>query len=242
MGAYVKTISDQVVLLTGATSGIGRDLALLLKDEGARLALCGRSGEKMADLLNELGGPSEMTLFHRTFCLSSEAEIVRFVADADGHLGPVDVLINCAGINSARGTVAEISISDLDWMLAINLRAPLIFMRECFKRMRERRSGHVVNVLSTVCLFSNEGIGAYTASKAGLDALTKVFRKEARDYGVRVTSVYPGGVNTTFRAQRREDYMTPRSVAEAIVGTLKLEGDAAVHEIVLRPLAESNFC
>lgn len=238
----MKPISEQLVLLTGATSGIGRHLALSLAREGARLALCGRSAEKMARLLDELDTSSGSTFFGRTFCLSSEAEITRFVADTESELGAIEILLNCAGVNSARGEVAEMNTSDLDWMLTINLRAPMIFMRECFKRMRERRRGHIVNVLSTVCLFSNEGIGAYTASKAGLDALTKVFRKEARSAGVKVTSIYPGGVNTAFRAQPREDYLSPESVAEAIVAVLKLNDDTAVHEFIFRPMVESNFC
>lgn len=237
----MKTIAGQVVLLTGATSGIGRQLALQLAREGAGLALCGRSQEKMASLLLELDSFMEKPPFSRTFSLSSEEEIVRFVADSESLMGRVDVLINCAGVNSARALVAELSTSDLDLMLTVNLRAPVIFMRECFKRMRERKAGHILNVLSTVCLFSNEGIGAYTASKAGLDALTKVLRKEARPYGVKVTSIYPGGVNTTFRAQSRQDYMSPESVAEAIVSVLKLGDDAAVHELVFRPMIESNF-
>lgn len=237
----MKTISDQLVLLTGATSGIGRQLALLLAHEGARLALCGRAEEKMASLRAELAAASGNDVLSRTFDLASEAEITRFVADAERELGAIEVLINCAGVNSARGAVAELSTADLDWMLTVNLRAPMIFMRECFKHMRERKRGHIVNVLSTVCLFANEGIGAYTASKAGLDALTKVFRKEARTAGVKVTAIYPGGVNTTFRTQAHADYMSPESVAEAIVATLKLNDDAAVHELVLRPMAESKF-
>jgi short-subunit dehydrogenase len=239
----MKTINGQVILLTGATSGVGRRLALRLASEGARLALCGRSEEKMASLLSELGDNAvEHTPFSRTFCLSSEEEIVRFTADAESTLGPTAVLINCAGLNSARAEVAEMNTSDLDWMLAVNLRAPMIFMRECFKGMRERKAGHIVNVLSTVCLFSNEGIGAYTASKAGLDALTKVFRKEARAHGVKVTSIYPGGVNTSFRAQAREEYLSPESVAEAIISVLKLSDETAVHELVFRPMSETNFC
>jgi NAD(P)-dependent dehydrogenase (short-subunit alcohol dehydrogenase family) len=239
----MKTVSGQVILLTGATSGIGRQLALQLASEGARLALCGRSEEKMKSLLEELRAVSSDRLpFSRTFCLSSEEEIVRFVADAESSLGPISILVNCAGLNSARAEVAELSTTDLDWMLAINLRAPAIFMRECFRGMRERGAGHIVNVLSTVCLFSNEGIGAYTASKAGLDALTKVFRKEAKAAGVKVTSIYPGGVNTGFREQARPDYLSPESVAEAIISVLKLNDETAVHELVFRPMIENNFC
>lgn len=132
-------------------------------------------------------------------------------------------------------------MADLDWALAVNLRAPAIFMREVFQRMRPRKTGRIVNVISTAALFSNEGIAAYSAAKAGLDALARVFRKEARASGIAVTAVFPGGVNTQFRAQPNPDYMSAETVAEAIVNVLTVNPDAAVHELVLRPMIETNF-
>jgi NADP-dependent 3-hydroxy acid dehydrogenase YdfG len=96
-------------------------------------------------------------------------------------------------------------------------------------------------VLSTCCHFANENMGVYTATKTGLDGLTGVLRKEARAHGVRVSAVYPGGVDTTFRAGRRPEYLKAESVAEAIHAVLTLPEDLVVHSFTFRPMVESNF-
>ena len=235
----MQQLRDRVVIVTGATAGIGRCLARILAAHGAKLAACGRSEERLESLRGECAGAHPPLL--RAFCVSSEEAIVGFVREVEEVVGPIDVLINCAGSNSARSKVVDLKMADLDWALAVNLRAPAVFMREVFQRMQPRKTGRIVNIVSTAALFSNEGIAAYSAAKAGLDAFTRVFRKEARAAGIAVTAVFPGGVNTEFRAQPNPDYMSAETVAEAIVNVLALNADAAVHELVLRPMIESNF-
>lgn len=223
-------------MLTGATSGIGRALAVRLAAEGGRLAICGRSAEKMAAVVQAVA-----PAVHAAFDLRCEEAILAFLARAQAELGCPDVLINNAGLNIRKAPVTELTTEDLDHMLAVNLRAPAIFMREAGRAMRERGSGHVVNILSSACLFANENMGGYTAGKAGLDALTRIFRKEMQPHHVRVTAVYPGGTNTAFRAQPRPDYMAPESAAEAILALLKLPDDVVPHEFVFRPEVEVNY-
>jgi NADP-dependent 3-hydroxy acid dehydrogenase YdfG len=113
-------------------------------------------------------------------------------------------------------------------------------MRQAFADLVQRR-GHVVNILSTVCHAAMENLGAYTAAKAGLAALTDVLRKEARPHGVRVSSIYPGGTDTTFRKQSRPDYLRPESVAEAVHAVLTLPEELVVHHLTFRPMVETNF-
>ena len=125
-------------------------------------------------------------------------------------------------------------------MISVNLRAPYILMRESFRDMQER-GGHVVNILSTVCHSSNETMGVYTAAKQGLQALTDIYRKEARPYNIRVTSIYPGGTDTPFRKADRPEYMHPKSVAEAVYAALTLPEDLVVHHFTFRPMVETNF-
>lgn len=234
-------LTDKVVLLSGASAGIGRSLLFRLIEAGALVAFCGRSEQKMNDLYLEIGAEEMKKHFSGIFCLSKETEIVNFIRGTYEKFGRIDYLINCAGLNSARGNVEEIDTEDLDWMYKINLRAPMIMMKETSKIMKPFKQGTIINVLSTVCLFSNEGIGAYTASKSGLDALTKVFRKEVRKDHIKVISVYPGGVNTGFRDTVREDYLSPESVAETILKTMNLPAEVMLDEIVLRPAIERNF-
>lgn len=237
----MNLLTDRVILLTGASSGIGRCLALQLAEQGARLALCGRSEEKLQGVVSELESAGRPPALSRPFCLSSEEAILQFVADTQALLGPVDILINCAGANTSRAPVAELETADLDWMMAVNFRAAFLFLREVFRQMQPRGKGHIVNVVSTVALFGNPGLGGYTASKWALEGLTKVFRKEAKASGIKVTSVHPGGTDTPFRPAERPEYMSPESVARAILSVLTLPDDAVVHDLVLRPPVEDNF-
>ena len=227
-------------MITGATSGIGKCLTLKLLDQGALVAFCGRSSVKMTTLLEEITAKEE-NLFFDTFDVSIEDDIVDFVDRATHTWGEFDVLINCAGLNSSRDSVANLKTSDLEWMLKINLVAPFIFMREVYKRMRVANPGLFINVLSTVCNFSNEGISAYTASKAGFDALIKVFRKVVRDQNKRVCSVYPGGVDTAFREASKPQYLKPETVADAIISVLKYDEKTCVDDLVIRPMVEKNY-
>jgi NAD(P)-dependent dehydrogenase (short-subunit alcohol dehydrogenase family) len=237
----VNSLTDQVVLITGASSGIGRCLAVQLAAQGARLALCSRSEEKLKVVVSELASAGQAAALARAFCLSSEEAILRFVSDTQTRLGPIDILINCAGANTSRAPVGELKTAELDWMMTVNFRAAFLFMREALGQMQPRGKGHIVNVVSTVALFGNPGLGGYTASKWALEGLTKVVRKEVKASGIKVTSVHPGGTDTDFRPADRPEYMSPESVAEAIVSILTLSDDAVVHDLVLRPPMEDNF-
>ena len=168
---------DKRVIVTGGTSGLGRNLVLKLINMRAKVAFCGRSKEKMNDVLNEIKQEEKNNIFCDTFDITQEDKIISFVKNVECKFGSVDVLINCAGANTARALVEDIKIEDINLMLKVNMVAPLIFIQECYKYMKVKKEGLIVNILSTSCLYSNEGIGAYTASKGALDSLTKVFRK-----------------------------------------------------------------
>ena len=181
-------LKNKNIVVTGATSGIGKALTEKLFNEGANVAFCGRSETKMAELLKLLG-PVDGKSYHETFDITELAEVNSFISNSIASLGHIDILVNCAGANSARSTVSEIEVSDLERMLKVNMISPFVFMKEVYSRsMNKRKEGMIINVLSTVCNYSNEGIGAYTASKAAFDSLTKVFRKEVRENGIKVCS------------------------------------------------------
>jgi len=238
--ARMEDFASKTMLITGVTSGLGRALASASAARGARLALCGRSEEKLAALLAELALP-ESRVFAQAFDATDEGAVAGFVQEAVVRLGSPDVLVNCAGANSARSPVAEIDERDLEAMMRLNCYAPLFFMKAAYPTMAARGRGLVINILSTCCLFSNEGTGAYTASKSALDGLTKVFRKEARKAGVRVSAVYPGGINTPFRAKARPDYLDPMRAADAILALAAMDESVMPDEFVLRPPVEANF-
>ena len=106
--------------------------------------------------------------------------------------------------------------------------------------MIERRSGHIINVVSTVAQIGMEQMSGYSASKWGLLGMTKSLVKEARPYGIRVSAISPGGTDSTFRSTPRPDYLAPETVAEAIVYVASLPEKAVVHDLIVRPMVETK--
>ena len=234
------TLNERVILITGASRGIGKATALRLAREGARLALCGRDDALLRAVAEEstaLGA----RCYSSAFDLRDESAILDFLTEAKTQLGPLDAVINNAGYNHRKALLTDVSTAEFDDMIAVNLRAPFVICREALRGMAERGGGHIVNVLSTVCHLSMETMGAYTASKRGFEGLSGVLLKEARALGVRVANIYPGGTDTDFREAERPDYMRPESVAELIHAVLTLPDDLVVQSVTFRPMVESNF-
>lgn len=227
------------LLLTGASSGIGRELAVLAAEQGYRLSVCGRSADKLNSTLALLNTTDK--IHSQAFCVTDESARTAFFHNAIAANGPVDVLINCAGLNNVRLKADATPIEQLDWLMKVNCYAPIECIKAVLPGMKQEGSGTIINVLSTVCLFSNPGIAAYTASKAALDAYTKVMRKELAEQHIKMLSVYPGGVDTDFREASRPEYLSAKDVADAIMAMLSTTANAHIHELVIRPEAERNY-
>lgn len=226
-------------MLTGASSGIGQQLAIKLSQQGFNLSLCGRQKSKLEKTVAKL----DINIKAHTdyFCLSEQQKLTDFVSHANNKLGPVDILINCAGLNSSRAPASAPDWQQLQHMLDINYLAPLRLINLVVPSMIKQGSGTVLNVLSTTCLFSNPGTSQYSASKAAFDMHSKVLRKELHGTGVKVLSLYPGGVNTDFREIDRQEYLSAEEVAEAALSMLLTTNNSHIHELVIRPEIENNY-
>jgi short-subunit dehydrogenase len=166
---------------------------------------------------------------------------VRLYASAREALGGIDVLVNNAGFNRAKEPIVEIRAETVDESYSVNLRAPMLLAREALREMGGRGSGHILNVISSVVHARMENFSVYSAMKNALHGFTGCLIKEARLVGVKVTGVYPGGVDTTFRAVARPEYMRAESAARMIVQCIEAPEDVVVHELVYRPMVEANF-
>lgn len=236
----MRPLQGKTVLLSGATSGLGRALAHQLAAEGCKLAICGRNPAKLTTAVSELG-LSDDRLLARAFDLTDHAAASGFAETALSTFGKVDILINNAGANLGKAALGATDLKVFAAMLDLNCTAQLALTEPIWRAMTTAGGGRIVNVVSSAALHSSAGISGYTASKGAFRALTGVMRREGKPLGIHVTGVYPGGIDTPFRAQARPDYLKPETVATAIVGLLRLPADAAVHELVLRPPVEDNF-
>jgi len=227
------------ILITGASSGIGQQMVIKLSRLGHNLSLCGRRQNKLNNTIEQLG--NSIKTYSESFCLSEQDKLTKFITQAQKKLGKVDILINCAGLNSSRALASEPDWHQLQHMLDINYLAPLRLINAVLPNMREESSGTILNILSTTCLFANQGTSQYSASKAALDMHTKVLRKELNGSGIKVLSLYPGGVNTDFRAADKQEYLQAEDVAEAAISMLFTTSNCHVHELIVRPEIETNF-
>ncbi len=225
----------RTALITGATRGIGREVARQLHAAGFRVFVTGRDHPTLATLQQELGCPGAPA------DLAHSDTVLKLYEQARQELGQVDVLVNNAGFNKAKDPIPRIIAEDLDTSYAVNVRAPILLAREALREMAARRAGHIVNVLSSIVHVKTENYSVYTTMKHALHGFTGCLAKEARPSGVKVTAVYPGGVNTTFRPNARPDYMDPLSAARVIVDCIQAPEDVVVHELTFRPMVETNF-
>ena len=188
-----REFTNRVVLVTGATSGIGKATALAFAEAGADVVTIGRSVEALAKLSEQLAAYAGRRLA-LSADLSIEADVDRIVTQTVETLGGIDVLVNAAG-HISSGTVENTNLGAWDAMLNINLRAVFLLMQKAAPSLVER-SGNVVNVSSVTGLRAFPGVLAYCVSKAGLDQLTRCAALELAAKGVRVNAVNPGVVVT----------------------------------------------
>jgi NAD(P)-dependent dehydrogenase (short-subunit alcohol dehydrogenase family) len=227
--------TEKTVLVTGATKGIGREVALQLAAAGWRVYAVGRDAKALAAL------KASGTVEGEVCDLGDGGAAVAMYGRAREVLGRVDVLVNNAGFNRAKEPLTGVTQEGLDESYAVNVRAPILLAREALKEMGGRRSGHIVNVISSVVRCRPENYAVYATMKHAVHGFTGCLLREAQPLKVKVTAVYPGGVDTGFRAQRRADYLTAASAARMIVGCIEAPEDVVVHEILYRPMVETNF-
>jgi NAD(P)-dependent dehydrogenase (short-subunit alcohol dehydrogenase family) len=201
--------ANQVVIVTGAGYGIGRGIAEAFAREGAHVVLAGRSSDKLGQVAAALSsGPAKPLVVPTDVRL--EAEVDRLVSTAHQKLGRLDVLVNNAGIAGPTALARDVSLSDWDETLRVNLTGAFLCARRAAAIMIEARRGAIVNISSVAGRMGYPMRAPYAASKWGMIGLSHSLAAELGPFGVRVNAVLPGSTE----GERIERVIAARSAAE----------------------------
>src|SRR4028118_250981 len=190
-------LEEKVTLITGASRGLGRALALACAKEGANLVINSRSEDSLQPVVEEVQGMGGEVLSVAAN-VALETEVQKLVDGAVRRFGRIDVLINNAGLLGPRVAIQEYPEDEWRRVIDANLTAPFLLSKAAIPHMPE--GGSIINVVSGVSIEGRAERGAYSASKFGVEGLTQILAAELKDRGIRANAVDPGGMRTEMRA------------------------------------------
>jgi NADP-dependent 3-hydroxy acid dehydrogenase YdfG len=240
------TLANKTALITGGGTGIGEGCALALAREGCRVAIAGRRADKLTEVAKRFEGtPAIKTHPVDVTDRASVAELFRW---ADKELGRVDILVNCAGVNTVKRSIHDLVPEEWDRIMAINATGAYNSIREVLPQMKARKDGLIVNINSTSGIRAGVlGGVAYSASKFAMAALGITVAQEVREMGIRITNIYPGEVETPIldlrpvpvSAEHRAKILQPEDVGAVLATIAALPPRANVSEIVIKPTIQA---
>jgi len=196
---WKESLENKRVIITGGTTGIGREITLLLSFLGAKCLICGRHQEQIDETLAAVNeGGHSGTCEGLVADLTKAEDIQRLFDTADQRLGGVDILINNAALG--YGSVSEGSYEDWDYLIRTNLTAYLACSHHATKRMETVGKGHIVNIGSMSADVREEGSSVYVATKSGIQGFSEALRKELNPKNIKVSLIEPGAVDTDMQA------------------------------------------
>ena len=243
----------KTALITGATAGIGEATARLLAENGYNIIITGRRKERLDHLKKELEKNTTAKVYTLHFDVRDRSAVEQAIDSLPAEWQAIDVLVNNAGLAAGLSPIQEGDIEDWEQMIDTNVKGLLYVSRKVLPGMVERRGGHVVNISSIAGkeVYANGNV--YCASKFAVDALNKAMRIDLVDYGVKVTSINPGAVETEFsmvrfkgdeeKAQSVYKGMEPlhaEDIAEVILFVLDRPDHVNINEIIVTPKAQAN--
>jgi 3-hydroxy acid dehydrogenase / malonic semialdehyde reductase len=244
-------MDKRIVLITGATSGIGEATARLLAKKNYRLILCGRRADRLLSLKNELQKQTEVTTL--AFDVRDYHAVESAVGSLPSSWKKIDVLINNAGNAHGLDPIQTGSIEDWDAMIDINVKGLLYVSRAIIPGMTERKSGHIINIGSIAGKEVYPQGNVYCASKFAVDAVTRGIRLDLNPFGIKVTGIHPGLVETEFSVVRFKgdqeraaniykgfDPLKGDDIADIILYVLSAPSHVVLADITVFPTAQAS--
>jgi|SRR5579862_733073 len=236
------SLKGQAALVVGASSGIGRETAVLFAREGARVVASARRGDRLRALQDELAKEGHSIEIYPADA-SNAAEMKQLAQRTHAHFGGIDILVYAAGTNTPDRAMKRLNHEIWDMMISVNLSGAYYITHAVLPAMRERGSGHLIYISSISGLAADVSGAAYQAAKRGLLGLAHAIRVEEKENGIRTCVICPGLVDTEILNKRPvkptpeilAKAMRPEDVAEVVVSVAKLPLRAVVPEMQLLP-------
>ncbi len=235
------SLQNKTILVTGASKGIGRSLALLLADKGVNLSLVARSEAELSTLKTEIeakGAKAEIFIGS----VGDEAFVKATIATTIASFGKIDALVNNAGFGVFK-QATDITTEEWDAIYETNVKGTFLFCREAIPSMKSAGEGHIINIASDVAKRVFDGGSLYCSSKYAQDAFSMALRKEVRKDGIKVSVVYSGLVDTYFHARPEGDphqaqYLTSQNMADVITYILEAPKHVVIDELMIHPMSQ----
>lgn len=241
----MTVLKNKCAVITGASSGIGRAIALRLADCGAKLCLLGRNMDALKKLVAQVKEKVPEVLCYKVD-LENDSEMYSTIDSINMDNTNVDLLIHSAGV-IALEKIATAPIKTLDWQFQVNVRAPYI-LTQAFTPVLRKSMGQIVFINSSAAHNASAQVGQYAASKHALKALADSYRAEENGNGIRVLTIYPGRTASPMQAAvfkmegreyKPENLLQPEDIAAIVINAISLPRSAEVTDINIRPMIKS---
>jgi NADP-dependent 3-hydroxy acid dehydrogenase YdfG len=241
----------KTAFITGATSGIGKATAQFFAKNNIRLVLCGRRGDRLTQLKQELGQLTEVTTLQ--FEVSNREDVFNAIASLPNEFKKIDILINNAGNAHGLSAIQDGNMDDWDAMIDINVKGLLYVSKAILPQMVERNDGFVVNIGSIAGKEVYPNGNVYCASKYAVNALNKAMRIDLNKHNIRVSAIHPGAVETEFSEVRfkgdkekaKNVYkgfkaLQPEDIADIIYFVVTRPYHVNIEDLIVYPTAQAS--
>ncbi len=243
----------KIIFITGASSGIGKACAYRFAETDNTLVLCGRRADRLEEMVRDLEDNFHTRAIALSFDVRNREEVAAKISQLPKELQAPDVLINSAGLALGLDSIATGNLKAWDTMIDTNIRGLLYITRALVPQMVARKYGHIINIGSIAGKEAYPNGNIYCATKAAVDSLTKSMRIDLLPFGIKVTQIAPGAVETEFSTVRffgdqekaKSVYngfepLHPEDVAEVIHYTASLPAHVNINDLLLMPAAQAS--
>lgn len=234
-------LKDQIAIVTGASRGIGKEIATKLAEQGMKLAIVGSSSQvsETAAELKKMGYENILPVQADVSKEEDMKEVVRRTIEA---YGSVDLLVNNAGVGFFKQT-EEVTVDEWKKVFEVNVQGVFLATKAVLPHMKDQKSGTIITISSDVARYTIPNGAAYTASKYAVQGFSGSVAQEVREYGIRVGTINPGMVDTYFADStqglpEKTDWLKVEDVANAVVYMASAPKHMLIDEIVLHPFAQ----